>query len=373
MKLFENWRIVLNLFIDKNNQAMYKMKKLLFLPFLFLSLIANATHNITGNITYTYISGTTYKITVRTFTNTVNTQADRCEMTVHFGDGDSVPMPRTNGNSVNCISPQRDGIQICPNAKMNIYEGTHTYPGNGTYTITVEDPNLNAGICNIPNSVNASFGLIAELVINPFLGSNISVVYNGFGFIANQVGVSSTYNPQLSNTDGDSLYCQLISPFANGAPIAGYTLPPASVSLAIDNATGIIVWNAPNQVCEYLMVIKVSEYRNVGGTYYYIGSTIQDVTTNPSCPSLLAVGDYTLTSDITIYPNPTTNQFQVSSTRHKVVAVSIYNVLGELVMSKVESQKSKELVIDVSALMKGGYILEVTTENGVVRKKLIKE
>jgi hypothetical protein len=349
------------------------MKKLLLLHCLCLSLIANATHNLSGNITYTHLSGTTYKITVRTFTNTINTQADRCELTVRFGDGDTVIMPRINGNSINCSAPQRDGVQLCLSVKMNIYEGTHTYPGNGTYTITVEDPNLNAGICNIPNSVNASFGLIAELVINPFLGSNTSVAYNGFGFIANQVGVASTYNPQLSNTDGDSLYCQLISPFANGAPIPGYTLPPASISLTIDNATGIIYWNAPNQVCEYLMVLNVSEYRNVNGTYYYIGSTIQDVTTNASCPSLLAVEDYRLVNDISLYPNPTTHQFQVSGSKFKVSGVSVYNVLGECVMRQQLSTNNQQLTFDISGLMRGVYIVEVSTEQGVVRKKLIKE
>jgi len=40
--------------------------------------------------------------------------------------------------------------------------------------MTMEDPNRNAGIINIPNSVNIPFFLETTLVINPFLGNNNS-------------------------------------------------------------------------------------------------------------------------------------------------------------------------------------------------------
>ena len=67
------------------------MKKfLLSIVILIAGLSASfATHNRAGEITYQWISGYTYKFTVTTYTNTFNTTADRCEVTVYFGDGDS--------------------------------------------------------------------------------------------------------------------------------------------------------------------------------------------------------------------------------------------------------------------------------------------
>ncbi|MBK7181823.1 MAG: hypothetical protein IPH89_02235 [Bacteroidetes bacterium] len=60
------------------------MKKIIFTLFLFLISIvgAFATHNRAGEITYKHLTGNTYKITITTYTNTFNTTADRCELTV---------------------------------------------------------------------------------------------------------------------------------------------------------------------------------------------------------------------------------------------------------------------------------------------------
>ena len=57
----------------------------------------------------------------------------------------------------------------------NLYKGTHTFPAPGSYLISVEDPNRNNGVNNIPNSVNVPMYIETEIVINPFLGYNNSV------------------------------------------------------------------------------------------------------------------------------------------------------------------------------------------------------
>ena len=90
-----------------------------------------------------HLSGNTYKITIQTYTNTFVTTADRCELMVYFGDGDSASAPRMNGpNALGCASGH-DGVMIgaClgPNVKYNVYETTHTFPGTGDYIITMEE------------------------------------------------------------------------------------------------------------------------------------------------------------------------------------------------------------------------------------------
>src|SRR3989344_3341083 len=158
------------------------MKKLLLSIFVLLIGFSNsfATHNRAGEITYRYI-GTgalpyNYEITVKTYTEWVGPSGtDKCELNVHFGDGDTAIVPRVNGSSFNCPS-SADGVLLLPDTRYNVYVTTHNYDGPGNYIITMEDPNRNGGICNIPDSDNKSFFLRSELVISPFLGQNTSPI-----------------------------------------------------------------------------------------------------------------------------------------------------------------------------------------------------
>nr|MBA3706725.1 gliding motility-associated C-terminal domain-containing protein [Bacteroidota bacterium] len=184
------------------------MKKIFILFILFILLGVNslfATHNRAGEITYEHLNGYTYRITITTYTNTYNTTADRCELVLYFGDGDSATVPRINGPSSLCPSTH-DGEMISAFTKLNIYQVTHTYPGPGkTYVLTMEDPNRNAGICNLPNSVNQSFFLRTELMINPFLAPNSSPILLNRPLDNACVGECFEHNPGAYDAEGDSL------------------------------------------------------------------------------------------------------------------------------------------------------------------------
>ncbi len=75
--------------------------------------------------------------------------------------------------------------------------------------------------------------------------------------------------------------------------------------------------------------------------------------------------------EIGIYPNPATNEIMLA-TNQPLKAIHIYNVLGEEVL-KLERIATSEKAIDVSTWKAGVYFLEVETEKGVTRKKLVKE
>ena len=125
---------------------------LLIIIILFLgNSIAYATHNRAGEITYEHLSGFTYKITVTTYTQQSSTDADRCELTINFGDDAFADVQRVNGSSSSCNDGGNgpNGESLGNDVKKNVYEVTHTYPGNGTYVITMEDPNRNKNVCNI--------------------------------------------------------------------------------------------------------------------------------------------------------------------------------------------------------------------------------
>ena len=125
------------------------MRSLLYLAgMLLLSLIcstAYASHNRAGEITYAWLYGSTYQITVITYTKD-DSGVDRCELEVFWGDGDSDKLLRSNGNpSTLCGLNVGEGVIVGTNIRRNEYLGVHTYPGPGQYRITMLDPKRNGG------------------------------------------------------------------------------------------------------------------------------------------------------------------------------------------------------------------------------------
>ena len=259
------------------------MKRLLFFLLITFGMVVtvNATHNRAGEITYRHISGLTYEITVTTYTKGSSTQADRCELEFRFGDGDIDTVQRINGPaSNNCPN---GGVVISPptqdDLKKNIYQTTHTYPGPAIYVISVQDPNRNAGILNIPNSVNVTFYIESELYISAFAGVNNSPTLNNDPIDKGCVSVPYYHNPGAIDPDGDSLVYSFEDCLGlNGVDIFGYKLPDQifpgpNNNISIDQNTGTVTWDSPQAQGEYNICIKIEEYRNG----QKIGTVIRDM------------------------------------------------------------------------------------------------
>ncbi len=261
------------------------MKKFLLSVIILLIGFSNAfaTHNRAGEITYEYIGDAAhpykYRITVTTYTKYIigASNTDRCDLVVYFGDGDSATAPRVNGPSIDCATA--DGVMIASSTRKNIYITEHNYAGPFTYYITVEDPNRNSGICNIPDSENASFFLRSELIINNFLGPNTSPTLLNPPIDDACVGVCFEHNPGAYDVDGDSLSYSLTACYANGAPILLWSYPPNMNASSIDPLKGDLVWCVPPSICQYNVAILIKEYRRLPGTSirYYIGSILRDM------------------------------------------------------------------------------------------------
>ena len=73
---------------------------------------------------------------------------------------------------------------------------------------------------------------------------------------------------------------------------------------------------------------------------------------------------------IKLYPNPVKSIFNISLDK-EITTVSIYNLLGEEVLSK--SVNSNETLIDVNDLTTGTYLVKVTSNNEVKTLKIIKQ
>jgi gliding motility-associated-like protein len=210
----------------------------------------NATHNRAGEITYVQLSDLTYEITITTFTYTLSL-ADRNSLDVEWGDNTT-------------STAYRDSEVILPNLyKRNIYKIIHTFPGPGQYKLVVQDPNRNAGVQNIPNSVNVVFSLTTILTVNPAMGRNSTPVLLNPPYDKAAFGYIFIHNPAAYDPDGDSLsYKMTVCTREDGKPIENFTLPPATNYIRIDSITGDLIWDTPADTGKFNVAIEIQEWRN---------------------------------------------------------------------------------------------------------------
>ena len=88
------------------------------------------------------------------------------------------------------------------------------------------------------------------------------------------------------------------------------------------------------------------------------------------------------TGNISVFPNPVTEEIQVISNQCSVNSVEIYNILGEKVyqslvtshsLSGISLMTNVPITINVADFPKGVYFITLTTEEGKAVKKFVKE
>ena len=91
-------------------------------------------------------------------------------------------------------------------------------------------------------------------------------------------------------------------------------------------------------------------------------------------PTVIRLDGSTI-ANLDVYPNPSRDLFNVSFTSEDMqdLELRVINVVGEVVYTDNLEQFVGEYTksIDLSTYTKGVYFLEITTNNGVVNKKLI--
>jgi hypothetical protein len=92
-------------------------------------------------------------------------------------------------------------------------------------------------------------------------------------------------------------------------------------------------------------------------------------------PNTIRLEGGTAINNLDVYPNPSRDIFNVNFTSEDIqnLEVRIINVIGEVVYTENLNQFVGEYTkqVDLSTYTKGVYFLEITTDNGVINKKLI--
>lgn len=247
------------------------------------SLQAAATHNRAGEITYRHLTGSTYEVTITTYTKST-VVADRPYLNIRWGDEGSEnsvdSLPRVNGP----INPAGipTGELLEGDIRLNLYVGTHTYPGPGIYSLIVEDPNRNAGVLNIPGSVDVPFCISSLLIIDPQAGNNDSPVLLSPAVENACINQLWEHNPGAYDPDGDSLTYDLVSCAGfDCLPIQNFVQPNevdgAGGAFYVEPTTGTVVWDVPGLAGEYNFALRIREWREVEGQWILVGQVIRDM------------------------------------------------------------------------------------------------
>ena len=83
----------------------------------------------------------------------------------------------------------------------------------------------------------------------------------------------------------------------------------------------------------------------------------------------LGIKDFKLLG-LNVYPNPTNNNWVLSSKNDEIISVDVFDLLGRNVIALKPNKK--EVLIDASKLSTGVYLSKITTEKGTSSRKLIK-
>ena len=266
-----------------------------FVSLLVLSLLAvlsaQATHLRAGEITVRRESCTnlTFFITITVYTNT-GSSIIFGEGLLEFGDGTT---PLTTPAIPNTNRPD-----LGPNIGTVTFTTSHTYSGAGRYRISYLEPNRNAGILNMFNSVETRFYIESQINIDPFLGCDNSPVLLVPPIDKACTGAAWFHNPGAYDPDGDSLSYELTIPKKEkGIDVNNYRYPNVREfydriglvygqsnedgngppTFAIDPVTGTLVWDAPGAPGEYNIAFIIRSWRRISGIWINQGYVIRDM------------------------------------------------------------------------------------------------
>lgn len=265
-----------------------KVKPLLFLFYLLFSFfLARATHIVGGEITYELVDPATrtFKIYITGYVDLIGGQVTFGGGQLDFGDGSEVLTDIRQDSRVTILIDEQpvDNSYIVGITKFMV---EHSFLEDGKYIVSYIEANRNDGILNMDNSVETLF--YTESLLSTYQGR---VENNSVEFIVPaNLYYCSADNIEIPlgayDSDGDSLSFSLQTPMqGSGEEVINYLYPNSlqfnnnlnePVEMAIDGFGNIKMFS-PALVGEYVLSIKVIEWRIVDGHLEVVGSVLRDL------------------------------------------------------------------------------------------------
>jgi hypothetical protein len=235
---------------------------------------------------------------------------------------------------------------------------------NDTLVIVINDlPNVSAGadqtVCRYSNVTLVGSGA-GNYIWNNGVTNNI-----GFTALNNSIyTVTGTDTNGCSGTDQISLIVNNL-PFVN----AGTDQVVCAGQNVILNAQGALSYSWSNSV-----INNTAFTPNLTNTYNVVGTdgngctnTDQVLVTVQDC-----AGIEEFVADLSIFPNPTKGIITIENNQNSIQSISIIALNGKLIQ-EINELNDMNLVLDLSWLEIGVYILKINMNNQTVLKKVIVE
>ena len=231
----------------------------------FLSpLTTRASHLMGGNIFVEHLQGLDYVVSITLYRD-VNGIAMGAPLLL---------IDSAFGGPISNSYLQIPAPTLLPNGvERYAFVDTITFPHPGIfYKVSYSNCCRNAAILNMTTPSSETMELHTIVLVDPAAVNSSPVLLNEPVTLA-QVGVPFNYNPLPFDIDGDSLSWTLTTPLGfNGLPIAGFFPAPGLAPVVINPLNGEITWT-PNTLGNFVISVKVTEYRN--GVYF--GEILRDM------------------------------------------------------------------------------------------------
>ncbi len=319
---------------------------ILIFSIVCLNMQANATHIVGGSLVYEHLGDSTYKVSIRLYKDcspqSINFSTS-LRLEIRMGDG---TLPATSFVRLplilrDTLDPYIDTCAFNPGVcvELGVYSKVITLPSqSGGYHLFYTDCCRNGSVANINSPLTYGEGLhtfVPDKVIYP---TNSSPVFNSYPPVYVCKDQDLNYDFSATDVDGDSLSYTLITPYHglneysgpphnSGVPYASLLPTISSTGTAPDNitfntvsylpgfsatnplnsisgngltlsSTGLLT-GIPEMVGQYLVAVRVDEYRNG----VKIGTIVRDFQYNVlDCPppKNAAIGNIDVCSGLSI-------------------------------------------------------------------------
>ena len=243
-----------------------------------------ATHIRAGEITVERIScqSLNFRITVTGWVD--------LESTVEFGGGELL----FGDGSPGVVLRESAILTMEQNLGNNVgvvqFQIEHTYGANGVYTLSYLEANRNAGILNMNNSVETTFYIETQIIIDPFLGCNNTPTLLIPPIDEGCIGAIFFHNPGAFDADGDSVSYEVTIPKrSRDTDVSNYRFPndpsfggtkedgSLPTTFGIDDKTGDILWDSPPLEGEYNIAFVIREWRKIEGEVFQMSWITRDM------------------------------------------------------------------------------------------------
>ncbi len=271
--------------------AMNQKTSILILLMSLLGLTSQAVHLVPmgGDISYRYLGGDSYEVTLRFYRDCQSFSgtgiSDLLIQSTSCGiNGTSVPLSLVSSGEVTPLCPANLNLSDCQGGSTftgifeEVYQGTISLPQHCTdYVLSVSECCRSGAISNL-SATASGFTLLSQLN-NGTVNFNNSATFNAQPSFYLTAGQTYYLDFSATDVDGDSLVYEVVEPFRSigqtnpyNAPFSASnpmnSLPPANV----DAVTGIFTVT-PTTVQDAAIAIRIREYR--GGIL--VGTVYRDV------------------------------------------------------------------------------------------------